>query len=240
MSVTAARGFVAAGGHGGLKADGAPDLAIVATADGQAVPAAGVFTANKMTAAPVLVSRTHLTQSSGQAAAVILNSGNANAATGEPGSQDAEELCAHVAQQLGCAHDQVLVCSTGLIGYRLPLEAMVAAVPGAGRRSGRSPATATPLRPSSPPTRVRKEVVVDGGGLHRRRHGQGGGHAGPEHGDDAGRAHHRRRGRARRAPAASCAAAVADTFNCIIVDGCHLDQRHRPAAGQRGRRPGRR
>jgi len=72
-----------------------------------------------MTAPPVLVSRAHLKQSSGHAAAVFLNSGNANAGTGEPGSQDAEELCAHVAQQLGCAHDQVLICSTGLIGYRL-------------------------------------------------------------------------------------------------------------------------
>ena len=164
MSVTAARGFVAAGGHGGLKDDGVSDLAIVATADGQAVPAAGVFTANKMTAAPVLVSRAHLRQSRGHAAAVFLNSGNANAGTGEPGSQDAEELCAHVAQQLGCAHDQVLICSTGLIGHRLPLEPLVAAIPGlVAQRApdGDGDAAQAILTTDT----VRKEVVIDGGGF---------------------------------------------------------------------------
>jgi glutamate N-acetyltransferase/amino-acid N-acetyltransferase len=164
VSVTAAQGFVAAGGHGGVKPDGVPDLAIVATADGRPVPAAGVFTANKMTAPPVLVSRAHLKQSSGHAAAVVLNSGNANAGTGEPGSADAEELCAHVAQQLGCAHDQVLICSTGLIGYRLPVEPMVAAIPalvGECHPGGAGDAAQAILTTDT----VRKEVVIDGGGF---------------------------------------------------------------------------
>ncbi len=136
----------------------------MATADGKAVPAAGVFTANKMTAPPVLVSRAHLKQSSGHAAAVFLNSGNANAGTGEPGSQDAEELCAEVAQELGCAHDEVLIASTGLIGNRLPLESMVAAIPGlAAARSadGAGDAAQAILTTDT----VRKEVVIDGGGF---------------------------------------------------------------------------
>lgn len=162
MSVTAAQGFVAAGGHAGVKPDGVPDLAVVATADGTPVPAAGVFTANKFTAPPVLVSRAHLKQSQGQAAAVVLNSGNANAGTGEPGSADAEAMCAAVAQELGCDHDQVLVCSTGLIGYRLPMDELLAGIPTVtAQRSvdGAGDAAQAILTTDT----VRKEVVVDGG-----------------------------------------------------------------------------
>ena len=92
MSVTAAQGFVAGGIASGIKASGDPDLAMVATADGAAVSAAGVFTTNLATAAPVQVSRAHLRN--GHASAVILNSGNANAATGEPGREDARRMCA--------------------------------------------------------------------------------------------------------------------------------------------------
>ena len=80
MSVTAAKGFVAGGTACGIKESGAPDLAVVATGDGRAVPAAGVFTSNVACAAPVQVSREHLAD--GRAGAVVLSSGNANAATG--------------------------------------------------------------------------------------------------------------------------------------------------------------
>ena len=86
MSVTGAAGFVAAGVHCGIKADGVLDLALVATDDGLPVSAAAVFTSNLATAAPVLVSRTHLVATRGRAAAVVLNSGNANAATGKGSS----------------------------------------------------------------------------------------------------------------------------------------------------------
>jgi glutamate N-acetyltransferase/amino-acid N-acetyltransferase len=164
MSVTAAMGFVAAGGHGAVKADGLLDLALVATTDGTAVAAAGVFTANKMTAPPVVVSRAHLRQSTGRAAAVLLNSGNANAGTGEPGCQDAEELCAHVAQHLGCERDEVLICSTGLIGHRLPVEPMVAAIPAlavALSPEGAGDAAQAILTTDT----VRKEVEVVGDGF---------------------------------------------------------------------------
>lgn len=129
MSVTAAEGFVAAGVAAGVKADGL-DLALVATDDGMAVPAAGVFTTNLMTAAPVTVSRAHLRTTDGHAAGVILNSGNANAATGEPGVEDAELMCELVAAELGCDHHAVLVCSTGLIGNRLPIRAITSTIPG--------------------------------------------------------------------------------------------------------------
>jgi len=90
MSTTAAKGFVAGGLACGIKESGAPDLALVATDDHRPVPAAAVFTSNLAQAAPVQVSRAHLAD--GSAAAVILSSGNANAATGEPGRRDARRM----------------------------------------------------------------------------------------------------------------------------------------------------
>jgi glutamate N-acetyltransferase/amino-acid N-acetyltransferase len=166
VSVTAAEGFVAAGGHCGVKGDGRPDLALVATADRRPVPVAGVFTRNELTAAPVQVSRSHIAETGGEATAVLLNSGNANAATGAEGLERAERMAAVGGDALGCEPEHVLVCSTGLIGIPLPIEPIV------GGQGGRGA-----VRPG-----------------RRRRDGQGRRHARAEHGDDAGRAHHRRRG----------------------------------------------
>lgn len=129
MSVTATPGFVAAGVACGIKASRAADLALVATDDGRACAAAAVFTANLATAAPVQVSRGHLAATGGQAAAVVLNSGNANAATGEDGRQVAEATCAAVARALRCQAEEVLVCSTGLIGIPLPFGPIESGVP---------------------------------------------------------------------------------------------------------------
>ncbi len=128
MSVTSVPGFVAAGMACGVKPSGADDLAMVATADGSTVTAAGVFTSNLMTAPPVLVSRDHLATTGGRAAAVVVNSGNANAATGQSGRADAETMCALTAGAVGCQTDEVLVCSTGLIGFPLPMEAIAPAI----------------------------------------------------------------------------------------------------------------
>lgn len=129
MSVTSAKGFVASGVAAGVKASGDLDLALVATEDGRPVAAAAVFTDNKMTAAPVLTSAAHLQRTSGRAAAVVLNAGNANAATGAPGEADAQAMCAAAAGRLGCAPHEVLVCSTGLIGIPLPIDKIIDAVP---------------------------------------------------------------------------------------------------------------
>jgi len=128
MSVTAPRGFTAHGLACGIKPSGDPDLSLVATASGAPVAAAAVFTQNKMTAAPVVTSAAHLALSRGQAAAVVLNSGCANAATGARGMADAEEMTALVAAELGCRPEEVLVCSTGLIGFELPMEAIRAGI----------------------------------------------------------------------------------------------------------------
>ena len=128
MSVTSAEGFAAGGTACGIKSSGDLDLSLVAAEGGAAVPAAAVFTQNKVTAAPVVVSRGHLVATGGRAAAVVLNSGCANAATGARGVQDAEATCRAVAEALGCRSDEVLVCSTGLIGYELPMDRLRAGV----------------------------------------------------------------------------------------------------------------
>ena len=164
MTVTEAKGFRAAGIACGIKPSGAPDLSLVATDDGRPVPAAAVFTSNKATAAPVQVSRAHLESSGGRACAVVLNSGNANAATGESGRRDAERTCELVADQLGCRADAVLVCSTGLIGIPLPMdpiESGVARLVQALREDGGANAAQAIMTTDT----VRKETVVRGEGF---------------------------------------------------------------------------
>jgi glutamate N-acetyltransferase/amino-acid N-acetyltransferase len=159
VSVTTPAGFVAAGISAGIKTSGAPDLALVATADAQPVPAAAVFTQNRLTAAPVVVSAAHLQASSGRAAAVVLNSGNANAATGADGRDGAERMCAATARALGCAPEAVLVCSTGLIGIPLPIDKIEAAIPdlAAARQPHGGPDAARAIMTTDT---VAKEVVV--------------------------------------------------------------------------------
>jgi len=164
MTVSAPGGFVAAGAACGIKADGVPDLALVATDDGVPVPAAAVFTSNLATAAPVQVSRRHLEASGSRAAAVVLSSGNANAATGEPGRDDAERMCALVGGKLGCQAHEVLVCSTGLIGIPLPMAVIEAGIPALvdDRSADGGTAAAEAIRTTDT---VRKEVLVEGPGF---------------------------------------------------------------------------
>jgi glutamate N-acetyltransferase/amino-acid N-acetyltransferase len=138
MSVTAAQGFVAAGVAVGIKASGAPDVALVATADHRPVTAAGVFTTNLVAAAPVQLSRRHLS-SGGKAAAVVLNSGNANAATGEPGLLVAEGTAARAAEALGCDRRHILVCSTGLIGIPMDIAPFTTGLPAAAAALAATP-----------------------------------------------------------------------------------------------------
>lgn len=125
MSVVAASGFRAAGMSAGIKPSGDPDLSLI-VADGT-VPGAAVFTTSVTAAPPVTVSREHV--SSGAIRAVIVNSGGANAGTGEAGEQDARAMAASVAAHIGCTPQEVFVCSTGPIGGRLPLDRITGAVP---------------------------------------------------------------------------------------------------------------
>jgi glutamate N-acetyltransferase / amino-acid N-acetyltransferase len=116
--VTAPAGFRAAGVAAGLKASGGPDVAVLVN-DGPRTTAAGVFTANRVKAAPVLWSEQVL--AGGALRAVVLNSGGANACTGPPGFQDTHATAEHLAALLGCGAGEIAVCSTGLIGERLPM-----------------------------------------------------------------------------------------------------------------------
>ncbi|AEW97612.1 MULTISPECIES: bifunctional glutamate N-acetyltransferase/amino-acid acetyltransferase ArgJ [Streptomycetaceae] len=120
MSVTAPKGFTAAGIAAGIKESGAPDLALVVN-NGPRLAAAGVFTSNRVKAAPVLWSQTVV--SGGQVSAVVLNSGGANACTGPQGFQDTHATAEKAAGILdGHSAGEIAVASTGLIGVRLPMD----------------------------------------------------------------------------------------------------------------------
>ncbi|RJL33949.1 bifunctional glutamate N-acetyltransferase/amino-acid acetyltransferase ArgJ [Bailinhaonella thermotolerans] len=125
MSVTAPLGFRAAGVAAGIKQGGARDLALVVN-DGPSRAAAGVFTGNRVKAAPVLWSQQVL--AGGRVRAVVLNSGGANACTGPAGFQDTHATAEAVAEALGDSAAEIAVCSTGLIGERLPMDALLGGV----------------------------------------------------------------------------------------------------------------
>jgi glutamate N-acetyltransferase / amino-acid N-acetyltransferase len=125
VTVTAPSGFRAAGIAAGIKSTGALDLAMVVN-DGPQLHAAGVFTTNKIQAAPVLWSRQVLT--TGRLRAVVLNSGGANACTGPQGFQTTHATAERAAEVLGCGAAEIAVCSTGLIGTQLPRDVVLAGV----------------------------------------------------------------------------------------------------------------
>ena len=122
MSLPTPAGFTASGIAAGIKASGDLDLSLIVN-HGPRFNAAGVFTTNRISAAPVRWSQEALED--GEARAVVLNSGGANACTGIPGDQDAVAMADSAAISLGVATDEVLVCSTGLIGERLPMDNVI-------------------------------------------------------------------------------------------------------------------
>jgi len=132
--VTTPQGFRAAGVSAGIKANGGLDLALLVSET--PATAAAVFTINRAQAAPVLVSREHLTRSGGVARAVIVNSGCANACTGDEGLQIANTMAADTARLVGCPVEHVLVASTGVIGVALPLDKIRSGLPAALRALG--------------------------------------------------------------------------------------------------------
>ncbi|MFF0426120.1 bifunctional glutamate N-acetyltransferase/amino-acid acetyltransferase ArgJ [Streptomyces sp. NPDC004520] len=125
MSVTAAKGFTAAGIAAGIKSNGNPDLALVVNT-GPRRAAAGVFTSNRVKAAPVLWSQQVIAD--GELTAVVLNSGGANACTGPQGFQDTHATAEKAADVLGVGAGEVAVASTGLIGVLLPMDKLLPGV----------------------------------------------------------------------------------------------------------------
>ena len=218
VGVLHAAGFRAAGVTAGIKASGRPDIALVVAE--RAVPAAAVFTRSATAAPPVLVSRAHI--ANGVARAVLVQSGNANAATGERGMRDAERMAALVAAELGCAVSEVLVASTGVIGVPLPMERVEAGIVDAAASldatAGQLAAEAITTTDAAPKLAERTATTAIGpirvGGMAK-----GAGMIRPDLGTMIAVV-------TTDAPldAEQCdrilRAAVDATFNCITVDGC--------------------
>jgi glutamate N-acetyltransferase / amino-acid N-acetyltransferase len=138
MSVTAPLGFRAAGVAAGLKSSGERDVAVVLN-DGPSRAAAGVFTSNRVKAAPVLWTQQVLR--GGRLRAVALNSGGANACTGPLGFQDTHATAEHLAGELSESPGEIAVCSTGLIGERLPMDRLLGGLGSALAEASRSGGT---------------------------------------------------------------------------------------------------
>lgn len=218
MSVTAAAGFRAAGVTAGLKASGKPDLALVVS-DGPEYTAAGVFTTNRVVAAPVVWTRQAI--SDGVARAVVLNSGGANACTGAQGFLDSHTTAEFVSEVLGADEvgaGDVMVCSTGLIGDLLNIPVLTAGIAAAAAElsaeGGRDAAQAIMTTDTVP-----KEAVSAGEGFVVGGMAKGAGMLNPalatmlvvittDASIDAAMAH------------AALAAAVETTFNRLDSDGC--------------------
>ncbi len=160
MSTTAAQGFLAAGVTAGLKASGKSDLALVRNV-GPLKSAAAVFTSNRVKAAPVTWSEQVIKD--GTLEAVILNSGGANACTGPDGFADTHATAEQVAVELGIGAADVAVCSTGLIGIRLPMDRISSAIPNLVKELSvdGGPAAATAIMTTDT---VAKTAVVSGDG----------------------------------------------------------------------------
>ncbi|MFM7169316.1 MAG: bifunctional ornithine acetyltransferase/N-acetylglutamate synthase, partial [Cyanobium sp.] len=121
--VSAPRGFQAAGSTAGLKASGRPDLALLLAPQGAVC--AGTFTTTVVRAACVDLCAERLRTSGGRARAVLINSGQANACTGERGLMDSLAATAALAEPLGLPPEEILICSTGVIGVPIPMEILL-------------------------------------------------------------------------------------------------------------------
>ena len=154
-------GFSGSGVFAGIRKDGREDLALI-TAE-KPVPVAGVFTQNPLTAAPVQVAKKHIL--SGRARAIIANSGCANAATGQAGVEAAQSCCQKTAQALGCLEQEVLPCSTGVIGQLLDAEKIGQALPQAIESlssQGLSRAAGAIMTTDAFPKTARREITIGG------------------------------------------------------------------------------
>jgi glutamate N-acetyltransferase/amino-acid N-acetyltransferase len=158
VTVTAAQGFRAAGVTAGLKASGHPDLAVVLN-DGPSFAGAAVFTANRVKAAPVRW--TEPVARAGRIRAVVLNSGGANACTGPAGQDDTRLTAERLAGLLPAPAAEIAVCSTGLIGERLPMDLLLPGVDAAAKAAAADggPAAADAIRTTDT---VPKTTVVAG------------------------------------------------------------------------------
>lgn len=174
IGVTAPQGFSAAATKAGIKPSGKTDLAVVVN-DGPGSAAAAVFTRNKVFAAPVKVSRAAV--AAGQLRAVVFNSGNANACTGEQGLQDAQTMQRLTAEGIGAEPAQVAVCSTGIIGDQLPMQKVAGGIADVVQRLGDHGADAASAIMTT--DTIAKQVLVKGDGWTLGGMGKGAGMMAP-------------------------------------------------------------
>ena len=215
------KGFRYASAACGLKSSKRSDLALILSDADTA--AAGLFTTNRVQAAPVILSRQHLKVSGGNIRAIIANSGNANCATGAAGLAAARATAARVAAEAGCRAEQVLICSTGVIGAHLQVEKILDAVPALVTRAENSPAAAANAAEAIMTTDTRRKWAsanckIGGGEVNLLGMAKGSGMIHPQMATmlafvvtDAAIT----RALAKRA----LEAAVRNTFNCVTVDG---------------------
>ena len=215
----------------GIKASGNLDLAIAVVRDAGAAVGAAMFTTNRVVAAPVTVGRRHLAATGGRVAAVLVNSGNANCANGEPGIEGCVATCVAAAESFGCIFDEVFPSSTGIIGVPFPAEKVVDAIPGLKASLGSTGQHAEAFVRAIMTTDTKQKTayaVVESDGKQVRIwgaakgagmiHPQLGAPAGPPHAtmlvylftDVAACAEHLQ---------AALAAAVGPSFNSISIDG---------------------
>ncbi len=220
--VSAAKGFRAAGISAGIKANNRLDLALVVS--DVAANAAATFTSNKVQAAPVLVCKEHLDKSGGVVRAVVINSGCANACTGDVGMADARTMAAETARLVGCPAEQVLVASTGVIGVNLPMDKITSGIPQAfailsssyGSQAAQAIITTDPYpKESSATVEIGGKTVTIGGMA------KGSGMIGPDMAPHATMLAFVTTDAAVPQPLLrrAVAEAVDDTFNAITVDG---------------------
>ncbi|MAG94974.1 MAG: bifunctional ornithine acetyltransferase/N-acetylglutamate synthase [Planctomycetaceae bacterium] len=214
------QGFKTAGVACGIKQD-ATTLDLALFVSDTPCTAAGVFTQNRVCGAPVTVSRGRVPANGGRA--VVINSGNANACTGERGIDDARTMTSDVAGQLGCSPDDVLVCSTGIIGHFLPMERIVEGIPRAVAQLGASSesfeAAAQAMRTTDTFTKLATRTVeINGKPVRVSGAAKGAAMIGPNMATmlavimtDAGLSPDEADGMLRHA--------VDRSFNCIVVEG---------------------
>ena len=160
-TVTSPLGFTAGATNAGVKFAGTERLDLGVLAADRPCAAAGVFTKSTVPGAPVVVSREHLR--SGRARGIVVNSGVANVATGAQGISDAQEMCRLAAAMIGCSAGEVVVASTGVIGWLLPMDRISAAFPRIGlKRDGGIALSQAIMTTDTRPKRIAASFTVDG------------------------------------------------------------------------------
>jgi glutamate N-acetyltransferase/amino-acid N-acetyltransferase len=150
-------GFLWGATRAGIKASGKPDLAVAVASTGTI--GAAMFTSNRVVAAPITIGRRHLAATAGRVGAVLVNSGNANCATGEQGIEACISTCVAAAEAFGCIFDEVIPSSTGIIGVPFPAEKVLAAMPALKASAGSTPEHATAFAHAIMTTDTRAKVA---------------------------------------------------------------------------------